>query len=167
MWFDTMAVCGYRRAWLYYFWSMFLVVLLRASSKHLGPSTSTWCVSTLDRYCWVWNIYTRTEPFTGAINRESPLWRTSILNVCCFRDMKPGNLLVDTIGNLKISDFGCSKWTGSPQTAQPMSIVGTPNYMAPEVCPSIFVLGLTWESGRFCGVRLDSMMRAPTSGRWE
>lgn len=48
------------------------------------------------------------------------------------RDLKPANVFIDKLGRLKLGDFGMSKELGPSQLAA--TFVGTPLYMAPEVC---------------------------------
>jgi len=45
------------------------------------------------------------------------------------RDIKPSNIMMDTEGEIKITDFGIAQVSG--QTA-PMGVFGTPSYMPPE-----------------------------------
>src|SRR5208283_1745660 len=48
------------------------------------------------------------------------------------RDIKPGNLLVDRQGTVKILDLGLARFAQEPSEVLTLGVIGTPDYLAPE-----------------------------------
>ncbi len=47
-------------------------------------------------------------------------------------DIKPANILIDTEGNVMVSDFGIAHLFGGAEAAENAPVMGTPSYMSPE-----------------------------------
>jgi len=79
------------------------------------------------------------------------------------RDIKPGNLILTTSGQVKLADFGIARIESAGLTSV-ASMIGTPGYMAPEQYTGE---GIDHRSDLFaCGVLLYRLLtgRAPFNG---
>jgi eukaryotic-like serine/threonine-protein kinase len=83
------------------------------------------------------------------------------------RDVKPGNLLLDTQGTIWVTDFGLAKAEDSEELTSAGDIVGTVRYMAPERFrghadprSDVYALGLTLYEMLTLGPAFDSTDRA-------
>lgn len=56
---------------------------------------------------------------------------STVSTYCNACSLKPENVLIDHDGYIRITDFGLSK-SGKDATKDKLSLVGTPEYMAPE-----------------------------------
>ena len=53
-------------------------------------------------------------------------------NNMIYRDLKPENILMDSLGHIKLTDFGLSKILKEPDD-KAFTLCGTPQYLAPEI----------------------------------
>jgi len=89
----------------------------------------------------------------GRLDREGPMPPERAAGVCAdiaealaaaheqgivHRDVKPENVLIDAVGRGRLTDFGIARLVDGPRRNRATRIVGTPDYLAPEViegCP--------------------------------
>ena len=57
------------------------------------------------------------------------------------RDIKPANIMISSKGRVKLMDFGLAKAQGSNTLTVAGAVVGTPQYVSPEVCKG-FIKGM-------------------------
>ncbi len=66
------------------------------------------------------------KPFTQIAQALDHAHREGVIH----RDLKPGNVMLDNMGNAYLTDFGIARVLGSDLTGS--AIIGTPAYMSPE-----------------------------------
>jgi len=69
--------------------------------------------------------------FYGAIMLHA--LETMHANSIMYRDLKPENVMVCENGYLKLIDMGTCKKLNNKTARKTFTIIGTPNYMAPEI----------------------------------
>ncbi len=91
--------------------------------------------------------YLRGETLTQKIEREGPLPVKEAVRIgiavadalsyshaegIIHRDIKPGNIMIDPHGHVKVTDFGLARAMESSRLTTTGIIIGTPEYMSPE-----------------------------------
>jgi len=84
------------------------------------------------------------------------------------RDVKPGNIMVDDVGQATLLDFGIVRAAEGTRLTTTMVVLGTPEYMAPEQAELEEAAGIDWRADVYAlGVVAYEMLvgRPPFAGR--
>ncbi|MBI4556052.1 MAG: serine/threonine-protein kinase [Candidatus Hydrogenedentes bacterium] len=107
-------------------------------------------VGTVDRIPYIAMEYLEAVPLSTVLQQERTLEWTRVLEIAepiadalacahaahvIHRDIKPANILMDPAGKAYVTDFGIAKiLTADTQLTADGSLLGTPQFMAPERC---------------------------------
>ena len=137
----------------------------QASLNHVNLAT-LYAFLVKDGSAWMVMEYIEGETFAGMIERRGPipaqeavpLFRQALLGLgyahrmgIVHRDIKPGNIMVNRQGIVKVMDFGIAKVLGNRSMTRTGTQMGTAWYMAPEqvtnkgvdIRSDIYALGIT------------------------
>jgi eukaryotic-like serine/threonine-protein kinase len=96
-----------------------------------------WIVMALIRARSLWEIVQEDGPLTPPEAAKVGLQVLAALDAAhalgiMHRDVKPGNVLIDTEGRAVLTDFGIARADDSPTITSTGVLVGSPSYIAPE-----------------------------------
>ena len=120
----------------------------RSAGRLNHPNVTTIYDVVLDEgSTWIVMEYVDAPTLTDLVSAEGPLSpeRAATLGLgvlsaleaahaagIVHRDVKPGNVMVPAVGNVKLADFGVAAVQGDTKLTMTGLIIGSPSYMAPE-----------------------------------
>ncbi|MGH3566815.1 MAG: protein kinase domain-containing protein [Pseudonocardia sp.] len=119
-----------------------------AAKLHHPHIVSIFDVLTVNDEPWLVLEYLPSESLTDVIGRGTlPPHQVAVIGMqiadaladahakgIVHRDIKPGNVLLGTADEVKLTDFGISRATGDTTLTTTGLVTGTPGYLSPELC---------------------------------